>query len=428
MLSQHFCQIGPVSDVQFFPCNGVGKIVFETQHLAQKAVAELDGTELDGSVLHVAPSRRLKKISHRQASKLITPDHHEDSKAHQHLDQVTGIDCMHNGAEHDGRVRILAKGDCWAVVEKPAGIPCHYWRFYKPLDAKRLGDMAKPLLQQVEDILGAHIHLVHRLDQGTSGAVLVTVSQSTFDEKDSIAQTEQIQSEGESSDDDSILTSKCSVTAALQAALASPVAQKTYYALARGEGSELQKRGTFMVDRPVRGPPPKRALREAQTEFTFLCGCRASRSSAGYCPLDSGLHNGTGQVCHGHNTELSKPASAKQFADTARPGDYGRACLVRCKIRSGRWHQIRRHLNGLSMHLLGDQKHGDKDVNKEWQKYGLLQPGRLALHCARLQIPATAFTPELDVTCPLPQDLRRLVDALPFAAEARRVAPEMFTS
>ena len=43
--------------------------------------------------------------------------------------------------------------------------------------------------------------------------------------------------------------------------------------------------------------------------------------------------------------------------------------LVRCDPRTGRYHQIRRHLAGLSLPLVGDQRHGDKKLNRLFREH-----------------------------------------------------------
>ena len=59
-----------------------------------------------------------------------------------------------------------------------------------------------------------------------------------------------------------------------------------------------------------------------------------------------------------------------------------RSSLMVARPHTGRWHQIRKHLNGLSHPILGDAKHGDSRVNRWWrpehqhsmQHLGLLIP------------------------------------------------------
>ncbi|HEU0033515.1 MAG TPA: pseudouridine synthase [Kofleriaceae bacterium] len=81
---------------------------------------------------------------------------------------------------------------------------------------------------------------------------------------------------------------------------------------------------------------------------------------------------------------------------------FGRYALVEAKPRTGRLHQIRRHLKHLSCPLIGDVRYGKGEHNRIFRtEHGL---HRLALHAARLAVPH----PDggvLDVTCPLAGDL-----------------------
>ena len=91
-----------------------------------------------------------------------------------------------------------------------------------------------------------------------------------------------------------------------------------------------------------------------------------------------------------------------------------RASIVVCRLRTGRWYQIRKHLNGLSHPILGDSTHGNSATNREWKARGL--PGqRLYLHLVQIQLLATDATPGgLDVRCKLPEDICAIIrDNLP---------------
>ena len=85
------------------------------------------------------------------------------------------------------------------------------------------------------------------------------------------------------------------------------------------------------------------------------------------------------------------------------------ASLVRCRLRTGRTHQIRVHLKHLGHPIVGDplycgpQWRGIPD--KRLQK-ALSSFGRQALHSWRLTIPRGAFE------APLPEDMRALLEVL----------------
>ena len=204
-------------------------------------------------------------------------------------------------------VPIIHQGDGFVVVAKPAGLVVHRNEFSAP------GSIA--LLQILRDQLGHEVNPVHRLDAGTSGCCIFA---------------------------------DASKTAMLQRALTSGEAQKTYYAMARGNAAALL-RDSVHIDRDIRDS--NGVLRTAQTELWCAGGCDGDEIVEGAVPRDV--------------------------------GNLG-ASLVVARPRTGRWHQIRRHLNGLSHPILNDAKHGDSRVNRWWRKERGLR--HLGLHCAELQL------------------------------------------
>lgn len=200
------------------------------------------------------------------------------------------------------------------------------------------------MLQRVRDQIQQRVNLIHRLDRGASGCLLMTYN----DQPD----TTKILSEA--------LSNKTLTT-------------KTYIALVRGEGilkgRDFKQDGWFTIDRPLKDTSG--VERSARTEFWFVAG----------------QDNGNG--C------LDRP----------------RATLVLARPDTGRWHQIRKHLNFLSHPILGDTTHGNSRENREWrQKYGLPSE-RTCLHLAQLKMGPTEACPDgIDVRCPLPSDMRCLLE------------------
>jgi 23S rRNA pseudouridine1911/1915/1917 synthase len=87
------------------------------------------------------------------------------------------------------------------------------------------------------------------------------------------------------------------------------------------------------------------------------------------------------------------------------------AALVRCRIHSGRTHQIRVHLKSIGHPLLGDRTYG-------WQQNRLLPaPPRVMLHAERIAFlhPITALP--IDLHAPLPADFQGMLAALRRGAE-----------
>lgn len=101
------------------------------------------------------------------------------------------------------------------------------------------------------------------------------------------------------------------------------------------------------------------------------------------------------------------------------PAGEGRAgarySLVAAAPETGRQHQIRRHLRGLSFPIIGDVRYGRGEQNRHFRAaWGL---GRLALHAARLTFvhPRTGDT--MSLLAPLPDDLAEPLGALGVPAE-----------
>jgi tRNA pseudouridine65 synthase len=268
-------------------------------------------------------------------------------------------------------VPILCSGENFTIVSKPGGVPCHASDYVGRRNRLSIGgpdDEVVPLLQRVRRTVNARVNLVHRLDQGASGCVLCALS-----------------------DHDT-------ATTVLHAALGSTKARKTYVAIVRGEGvlrgENLHSKGWFTIDRPIKDERGR--LHNATTEFLFVAG----QPSPAIIAFDS----------------------TSQF-DT-------RCSIVLARPHTGRWHQIRRHLNGLSHPILGDSTHGNSRTNRAWRTHGGLSNARLCLHLARMELPPTlvtggaaeegAETEEsgvsteddegyIDARCPLPGDMHQLL-------------------
>ncbi len=87
------------------------------------------------------------------------------------------------------------------------------------------------------------------------------------------------------------------------------------------------------------------------------------------------------------------------------------ATLLRCRIFTGRTHQIRVHLKSLGHPILGDALYG-------WKPDACLkkQPARVMLHAEHLVLAHPSTGKELDLRAPLPADFTALIRALRKAA------------
>lgn len=304
-------------------------------------------------------------------------------------------------------VTILSRGPNHAVVYKPPSVLCHHSR-WAGSRKKKLNDGEEPeipMLQRVRDAIDdidnqnivhlqgeekfgkmkRRVNLVHRLDRGASGALLFAFADEHEDEHEEEIQDNAIlqENKGTKEEEEAAASNEKiyknrvqkGATAALQEQMNRPTSRKTYVALVRGEGilggEDLKQKGWFEVHRPIKDEKGK--LNDATTSFYFVAG----------------------QTPNHDNDEsiIMQP----------------RISLVLARPQHGRWHQIRRHLNGLSHHILGDRTHGCSKTNKEWKEKRNLPGERVFLHLARLQIPSTKFTPDIDCSCPLPLDMLQML-------------------
>ena len=199
---------------------------------------------------------------------------------------------------------ILARGERWAVVHKPSGLPVH---------RSALVRRGPTLVGVAGRVLATRVDPVHRLDQPTSGPVLLSLDRTA--------------------------------TPQLQQALTDGT--KRYLALVRGA---IPTREPHVEQRPLM---VEEVEKSAETCLQPLASCREPRCS-----------------------------------------------LVLAEPRTGRFHQIRRHLRGLSHPVLGDSTHGDTRANRSFRDHGL---HRLALHCFELSFTFEGTT--TTVHAPLPDDL-----------------------
>ncbi len=83
------------------------------------------------------------------------------------------------------------------------------------------------------------------------------------------------------------------------------------------------------------------------------------------------------------------------------------ASLLRCRIHTGRTHQIRVHLKSIGHLLLGDAVYG-------WKPDARLseQPARIMLHAEHIVFLHPITSKVMDLRAPLPADFRRMVEVL----------------
>jgi 23S rRNA-/tRNA-specific pseudouridylate synthase len=328
----------------------------------------------------------------------------------------------------------------YAVIDKPPSVLCHHSEW---AGSRSGGSQQKvlqvPMLQRIRQAFGGRrVNLVHRLDRGCSGCLLVSFAQAAADDsatRDTTSTTTTTAAESsmidiansinvgnddrDDEEEESLSASYyTTVTRRLIQAMNHSRSQKTYIALVRGEGilhgRDFKQEGWFKVDRPIKNE--NGVLRNATTWFRFVAG----------------------QPC----------VVLLQDDDNNQQQQQPRASLVLARPETGRWHQIRRHLNGLSHPILGDSTHGSSKINRAFRTLYDMPPERTCLHLARLQlclddsdndnhdhaassghelaVSSAASLYGIDVTCPLAPDMMRMLqDHMPnLLREARPILEE----
>ena len=109
-----------------------------------------------------------------------------------------------------------------------------------------------------------------------------------------------------------------------------------------------------------------------------------------------------------HRTTMAVVASGKPARTHVTPIEsFGIATLVRCRLETGRTHQIRVHLAAIGHPLLGDPAYGTRR-----SRGGVLAFDRQALHATRLTFKHPSTGRDLRVDAPPPADFATLVDTL----------------
>jgi len=119
-----------------------------------------------------------------------------------------------------------------------------------------------------------------------------------------------------------------------------------------------------------------------------------------------------------HRTRMAVVARGKPAKTYYFPVDHGNGwSRLRCRLDTGRTHQIRVHLSSIGHPLIGDQVYGVSQRQAVLPDAALVFP-RQALHAARLALIHPDTREELSWESPLPADISNLLDALKNASSA----------
>ena len=251
---------------------------------------------------------------------------------------------------------VLYEDDALLAIDKPAGLVMH------PTRRHPSGTLMNALLAHLAHP-GGRVHLVHRLDRETSGIVLVAKSPA--------------------------------VHATLARAMARRAVHKDYLALVYGTPRALRDR----IDLRIRRDPATRRMIASRYD-----GLPASTEIAVLATFFRSPGKASGETSGGASGATSGGASGGAQVLT----------FLRCRLITGRLHQIRVHLAGVGLPIVGDPVYGEP----RWK--GIADPrlrdvcatlARQALHAWRLTCAHPVTGAPLAITAPLPADVQALVDA-----------------
>ena len=122
-----------------------------------------------------------------------------------------------------------------------------------------------------------------------------------------------------------------------------------------------------------------------------------------YLALVRGIPQKQGTVDHPVPRSRDNKERVDAVTDYRVLSTFERFALVEALPRTGRLHQIRRHMKHLSCHIIGDVKYGKGEHNRRFrQDFGLR---RLALHALRLSLNHPVSGKGLRLFAPVPEDL-----------------------
>ena len=144
----------------------------------------------------------------------------------------------------------------------------------------------------------------------------------------------------------------------------------------------------------------------AKLTKTYRAVCEGETPESGCVHVPIGLKPGHKvERCAGIGDE-----AVTEFQTVRTSGGYS---LVDFHLKTGRTHQIRVHALSQGFPLVGDDKYGDFDFNREVSRGLLGAPlKRMFLHAARLRFTHPVTGEQLDIQAPMPEDCAALLKVL----------------
>ena len=222
--------------------------------------------------------------------------------------------------------------------------------------------------------------LLHRLDRGTSGLVIIAHNRLCYDQ--------------------------------IRAQFEQRLIKKTYWTMASGQPK--QRRGQCSTPiAEVRSRGKKRAITVPSPSSSY--GQSAFSSSAPHAKVNSkmklssqhrrreGHNRGPSRVnyqANSHRIPVPQEAVTRYRVLESHQSSLGPVAFLECQPQTGRLHQIRVHLRTLNMTVIGDFDYGgSSDLNRAMRSLGR---DRLMLHAGRLEFVHPVSQEALSVQVPIP--------------------------
>ncbi|MDG6774408.1 pseudouridine synthase [Thiomicrorhabdus sp. ZW0627] len=164
---------------------------------------------------------------------------------------------------------------------------------------------------------------------------------------------------------------------------------------------------------------------EHTIEKTYLAICRGWTEPTGL--IDKPLKYQKDRIADKLKKEQLEPQTAitayKTLAHTTVDHTIGkfdqqRYSLVELKPKTGRKHQIRRHLNHISHPIIGDVKYGDRHHNHFFNEW--LEQHRLYLAATSLQFIHPSTKETVTIEAPLEKSFQYAIDRLDFTQQEQK--------
>lgn len=143
---------------------------------------------------------------------------------------------------------------------------------------------------------------------------------------------------------------------------------------------------------------------DTSTKKSYLCLHRGLLESPGVFDSPLSKRGAYKSV----NKEIKQPAITRYTPLKIFKKEF--CTFSQVEIKTGRYHQIRRHFRKAIMPIIGDTKHGKGKVNHHFRsEYDL---NRIFLHSSQFECVHPVHKKILNIKCPIPQELEDVLEKL----------------